>query len=205
MVGTGEDRTTAAVEQHPTGAAPPHDGDLERSLLAAGLALVEVGGTPLVTLAEIAAHAGVGSDEAAALFPSANELLVRAAIARCVHELRVSSTGAFPPLSAYAQHFSRHREFYRAMRIAEVAALLDARMAALVAPFIAEQIRMVVGSRVSDDVVATMTAEITAESFEATNGWIVDGPGSAAPESLYVRLEAIVLSHIEGLGTPFGR
>jgi AcrR family transcriptional regulator len=203
MVGTGEDRTTAyAARQKSAMTAQPETDAAQRSLEAAGLALVERGGTPVVTIAEIAALAGIDPAQAATLIPSTDELLVRAAINRCVDELRVASTGAFPPLSAYARHFARHRAFYRAMRIGEVAALLDARMAQLVAPFIEEQIRVVVGTRVSDRVVATMTADVTSQSFEATNGWIVGGPETGTPESLYVRLEAIVLRQLEGLRTP---
>jgi len=183
----------------------PADGGAEQALIAAGLDRVARTGTSLVTLDEIAADAGIGADVAAELFPSANELLVRGAMARCIEELRVAPAegpGSVPTASGYARHFARHREFYRAMRIGEVAALLDARMAAAVAPLVAHQIRTVVGSNLTGEQIATMTADVTAESFEVTNRWIVEAPDGATPESLYMRLEDLVLRQLEAVRTP---
>jgi len=87
--------------------------------------------------------------------------------------------------------------FYRAMRDGAVAEQLDARMAGLVAPLITLQIRTVVGARLNEEAIAQLTLDVTAESFDVTNGWILESGDSEGPESLYLRLEAIVVRRLD--------
>lgn len=177
----------------------PDPGSFSRdALLAAAIGVVEAAGSPAVTIDEIASAAGVAVDEASALFGSVDDLLVEAALRMCADDLRLSAgVVGSPTVSAYAHHFARRRVFYRAMRDGAVAELLDARMAGLVAPLITMQIRTVVGARLNEDAIAQLTLDVTAESFEVTNGWILESGDSAGPESLYVRLEAIVVRRLD--------
>ena len=179
--------------------ASPDPGSFSRdALLAAAIGVVEAAGSPAVTIDEIASAAGVAADEASALFGSVDDLLVEAALRMCADDLRLSAgVVGSPTVSAYAHHFARRRVFYRAMRDGAVAELLDARMAGLVAPLITMQIRTVVGARLNEDAIAQLTLDVTAESFEVTNGWILESGDSAGPESLYVRLEAIVVRRLD--------
>ena len=169
------------------------------ALLLAAVPVVEQAGTAAVTLAAIAAHAGVDADVASALFPDVDGLVIDAALAMCIADLGLATdaSAGIPTVSAYATHFARGRVFYRAMRIGGVAAALDARMAQLVAPLIEAQIRVVVGSRLTEHQIAELTLAVTAESFEITNRWIVESPATAGAESLYVQLEAIVVRGLE--------
>ena len=169
------------------------------ALLLAALPVVEQAGTAAVTLAAIAAHAGVDADVASALFPDVDGLLIDAALAMCIADLGLATdaSAGIPTVSAYATHFARRRVFYRAMRIGGVAAALDARMAQLVTPLIEAQVRVVVGSRLTEHQVAELTLAVTVESFEITNRWIVESPATAGAESLYVQLEAIVVRGLE--------
>lgn len=177
----------------------PDPGSFSRdALLAAAIGVVEAAGSPAVTIDEIASAAGVAADEASALFGSVDDLLVEAALRMCAGDLRLSAgVVGSPTVSAYAHHFARRRVFYRAMRDGAVAERLDARMAGLVAPLITMQIRTVVGARLNEDAIAQLTLDVTAESFEVTNGWILESGDSAGPESLYVRLEAIVVRRLD--------
>ena len=172
-------------------------GDSARDALRlAAIDVVERARTSAVTFAQIAEAAEVDADVASALYSTVDDLLVDAALRMCAEELRLATvavTVGAPPVSSYAHHFARRRSFYRAMRVGPVAQKLDARMAELVAPLIAAQIRTLVGARMTDDDIDAMTAEVTAESFEVTNGWIVASGDAEGAESLYVRLEAIVV------------
>jgi hypothetical protein len=166
----------------------------------AAIDAVEEARTSAVDLAEIASAAGVDADVASGIYPTVDDLLVDAALRMCAEELRlaaVAETAGAPTVSAYAHHFARRRTFYRAMRIGSVAQLLDARMSELVAPLIRVQIRTLVGPLLTDEALEALTVEVTAESFEVTNGWIVGSGDDDGPESLYVRLEAIVLRRLE--------
>lgn len=185
---------------HEPATTSPAPTSTRTAVLEAAIGVVERAGTPAVTIAAIAHAAGVPADEASALFSSVDDLLVEAALRMCVDDLRLEaiarSAGA-PTVSAYALHFARRRDFYRAMRIGPVAAQLDARMAAVMAPLIAVQIRTVVGTRIGDDLLRQMTVEVTEESFAVTNRWILaSGPHEGA-ESLYLLLEAIVLRGLD--------
>jgi hypothetical protein len=172
----------------------------------AAIDVVELARTSAVTLAAIAEAAEVDADVASGLYPTVDDLLVDAALQMCARELRLSTvveTDGAPPVSSYAHHFARRRAFYRAMRIGPVAHQLDARMAELVAPLIAAQIRTLVGARMTPRALDAMIAEVTAESFEVTTGWILESGEGDGAESLYVRLEAIVLRRLDevrGLG-----
>ena len=176
------------------------------ALLLASVGVVERAGNPAVTLEEIASAAEVDIDVASALFGSENDphsvddLLVEAALRMCADDLRLDaiakSTGA-PTVSAYAHHFAARRRFYRAMRHGPVAELLDARMAEVMAPLISVQIRTLVGRKLTDEVLAALTVEVTAESFDVTNRWIAESADAEGAESLYVQLEAIVLRRLE--------
>lgn len=173
------------------------------AILAAAIAVVESAQTSAVGIDAIAGAAEVDVDEASAIFSSVDELLVEAALRMCAHDLRlemIAQTQGAPTVSAYAQHFARRRVFYRAMRIGPVAAMLDERMAAVMAPLISVQIQTLVGARISDDQLEQLTADLTAESFAVTNQWILDSAESAGPESLYLRLEAIVLRGLDEVG-----
>ena len=179
---------------------PEPDSSPNHALRMAAIAVVERAGTPAVTMAEIAATAEVDLAVASGLYPSLDDLLVEAALAMCAEELRLSSvaqTAGAPTVSAYAHHFASRRDFYRAMRAAPVAQLLDARMAELMAPLIAIQVRTLVGPQLTDDALAAMTVAATEESFRVTNGWIVESSDAEGAESLYVQLEGIVLRSLE--------
>lgn len=191
MSGNRGERTVLSREpQSPPGHA----------LRMAAIDAVEEARTSAVDLAEIASAAGVDADVASGIYPTVDDLLVDAALRMCAEELRlaaVAETAGAPTVSAYAHHFARRRTFYRAMRIGSVAQLLDARMSELVAPLIRVQIRTLVGPLLTDEALEALTVEVTAESFEVTNGWIVGSGDDDGPESLYVRLEAIVLRRLE--------
>jgi len=103
-------------------------------------------------------------------------------------------------VSAQARHYAKRRDFYRAMRIGPVASLLDARMAQVIAPLISAQIRTLVGARMTEESVAAMTGQVTAEAFAVTNRWIVESDDSTTVESLYVQLEAIVVRRFDDVG-----
>ena len=170
------------------------------ALLVAAIGVVESAGTPAVTLGEIAAAAAVDAGAASGLFASVDDLLVEAALQMCADDLRlaaVAETTGAPTVSAYAHHFARRRVFYRAMRHGAVAETLDARMAELMAPLITVQIRTLVGSRMTEDAIAALTVEVTAESFDVTNRWILESGDAEGAESLYIRLEAIVLRRLD--------
>ena len=172
------------------------------ALLRAAIGVVERAQTSAVTFAEIASAAGVDADEASALFPSVDDLLVEATLHMCREDLRLAAMAeAAPTVSAYAHHFASRRPFYRAMRVSAVAAKLDARMAEVIGPRIAVQIRTLLGSRIDDVRLGAMTAEVTAESFVVTNRWIADSPDGEGAESLYVLFEAIVLRRLEEMRT----
>jgi len=170
------------------------------ALIAAAIGVVETAGTPAVTLSDISAAAGVDAVVASGLFASVDDLLVEAALQMCADDLRlaaVAETTGAPTVSAYAHHFARRRVFYRAMRHGAVAETLDARMAELMAPLITVQIRTLVGSRMTEDAIAALAVEVTAESFDVTNQWIVESDEAEGAESLYMRLEAIVLRRLD--------
>lgn len=177
-----------------------HDPDFtpRDALLAAAIGVVERAKTAEVTIAEIAGVAAVGPDVASALFESVDELLIEAALVVCADDLRLATiAGSAPTVSAYAHHFAKRRDFYRAMRAGSVAAALDARMARVMAPLISVQIRTLLGDRITDDMLQAMTAEVTKECFDVTTGWIVEGSADDGPEVLYLRLEAIVIRRLE--------
>ena len=167
-----------------------------RALLTAAIAVVERAGSPEVTIEEIAAAAGVEPDAASALFPSVDELLVEAALQMSADDLQLA-TVAVPTVSAQARHYAKRRAFYRAMRLGPVSRLLDARMAQVIAPLISDQIRTLVGAHLTENALAALTGEVTAESFAVTNRWIVESDDSATAESLYVELEAIVVRRFD--------
>jgi len=170
------------------------------ALLAAAVGVVQEAGTSAVTVPAIARAARVDVDEASALFSSVDELLVEAALRMCADDLRlemIAQKQGAPTVSAYAQHFARRRGFYRAMRDGAVAAKLDERMAAVMAPLISVQIRTLVGARIGDELLDQMTAAVTAESFAVTNRWILESADDEGADSLYVRLEAIVLRGLD--------
>jgi hypothetical protein len=167
------------------------------ALLGAAVGVVEAAGTPAVTMSEVASAARVEVDEASGLFPSVDDMLVEAALRMCADDLRLDATTGAPTVSAYALHFARRRVFYRAMRNGAVAERLDARMARLVAPLITLQIRTLVGAHLTEDAIAQLTADVTAESFEVTNSWIVGTGDAEGAESLYRRLEAIVVRRLD--------
>ena len=179
------------------------NGDSRDALLRAAIGVVERAQTSAVTIAEIASAARVDADEASVLFPSVDDLLVDAALKMCRDDLRLAPAAnsaaaeAAPTVSAYAHHFASRRPFYRAMRIGTVAFKLDARMAEVIGPRIAVQIRTLVGSRIDDVQLEALTAEVTAESFDVTNRWIAEGSNDEGPEELYVLFEAIVLRRLE--------
>lgn len=168
----------------------------QHALLDAAIAVVERAGTPDVTIEEIADAAGVEPRAASALFPSVDELLVEAALRMSADDLQLA-TVAVPTVSAQARHYAKRRAFYRAMRLGPVARLLDARMAQVIAPLISEQIRTLVGARLTENALAALTGEVTAESFAVTNRWIVESDDSATAESLYMELEAIVVRRFD--------
>jgi len=168
----------------------------QHALLDAAIAVVERAGTPDVTIEEIADAAGVEPRAASALFPSVDELLVEAALRMSADDLQLA-TVAVPTVSAQARHYAKRRAFYRAMRLGPVSKLLDARMAQVIAPLISEQIRTLVGARLTENALAALTGEVTAESFAVTNRWIVESDDSATAESLYMELEAIVVRRFD--------
>jgi len=168
----------------------------QHALLDAAIAVVERAGTPDVTIEEIADAAGVEPRAASALFPSVDELLVEAALWMSADDLQLA-TVAVPTVSAQARHYAKRRAFYRAMRLGPVSKLLDARMAQVIAPLISEQIRILVGARLTENALAALTGEVTAESFAVTNRWIVESDDSATAESLYMELEAIVVRRFD--------
>ena len=168
-------------------------------LLAAAIGVVERAGTSAVSIDEIADAAGVEPSEASALFSSVDELLVAAALQMSARDLELA-TVSVPTVSAQARHYAKRRDFYRAMRIGPVASLLDARMAQVIAPLISAQIRTLVGARMTEESVAAMTGQVTAEAFAVTNRWIVESDDSTTVESLYVQLEAIVVRRFDDVG-----
>ncbi|WP_411699709.1 hypothetical protein [Conyzicola sp.] len=174
--------------------------DQRAALTAAAIGVVERAGTSAVTLSEIAAAAQVDADAASGLFDSVDDLLIEAALRMAADDLRldaVARSAGAPSASAYSHHFATRRAFYRAVRVGSVAAKLDARMAEVMAPLIAVQIRTLVGARISEEVLEQLTADVTRECFEVTNRWIVESADDAGPESLYVRFEAIMLHRLE--------
>jgi AcrR family transcriptional regulator len=169
-------------------------------ILAAAIGVVERANTSDVTLDEVAAAAGVDTSVASEIFGSVDDLLIEAALGLAADDLRldaiVLASGA-PTVSAYAHHFAKRRVFYRAMRFGPVTEKLDARMAVMVAPLILVQIRALVGPQITDELVASMAAEATVESFEITNRWMLESADTDGPETLYVLFEALVIHRLE--------
>ena len=176
-----------------------HTDLLRTRLLASAIGVVEHAGTSAVSIDEIADAAGVEPSEASALFPSVDDLLVAAALQMSAEDLQLA-TVSVPTVSAQARHYAKRRDFYRAMRIGPVASLLDARMAQVIAPLISAQIRTLVGARMTEESVAAMTGQVTAEAFAVTNRWIIESDDSTTVESLYVQLEAIVVRRFDDVG-----
>lgn len=179
--------------------AATHDSRSERdALLAAAIAVVERAGGPAVTVAEIAAAAGVDAAAASEIFASVDDLLVESALRMCRDDLDLDALAvrdAAPTVSAYARHFAGRKVFYRAMRGGDVATVLDARMAEMLAPFITVQTSTLLAAHGA--LLETLVIQSTIECFVVTNRWILESPVDEGPEGLYVLLEDIVLRRVE--------
>ncbi|MBI3227981.1 MAG: TetR family transcriptional regulator [Mycolicibacterium cosmeticum] len=168
-------------------------------LMRAALDLVSARGTAAITLSDIAETANVSRKAAYQQFGDRDALLLQTALDLLRREL-VPSLAALPRgrarVLSNAQHFARHRAFYRPVLLNAGGLALSRELAHVLAPLTRESLAVQFGDTVNADALADLTTSYVGGSTALLITWLVDDAEPLDPEDFterYFRVQSVVL------------
>ncbi len=162
--------------------------------MGAAVALVAERGTTNISISDIAEAADVSRQLVYQQFGDRDTLLLEAALDLVRTELLPQLEQASHAFDKHAralvaaQHFARHRSFYRAVLTGPSGYGLNAALSSLLSPFNQEFVRRMPAVRQDPGVLEDLTAFVTGGWAALINTWVIEAPDPLDAEAFADRL-----------------